>query len=215
MRYSTLFFDMDDTLYPNSSGLWDEIRARMETYMHRQMGIPTQQVPELRQRFYTQYGTTLRGLQAEMDVETDDFLRFVHNVPVDEYLSPEPDLSSLLKSLPADRWVFTNSDLDHARRVLQALSLFDCFSGIIDIRAMEFNAKPDPAAFECAQRISSASAPGACVIFEDSPRNLKAAKDAGWTGVYVGPSRPDNGFADLSIEHWAELSKTFPGLWSP
>ena len=28
MRFTTLFFDLDDTLYPNSSGLWQGIKAR-------------------------------------------------------------------------------------------------------------------------------------------------------------------------------------------
>ena len=33
MCFETLFFDLDDTLYPPTSGLWDAIGERIETFM--------------------------------------------------------------------------------------------------------------------------------------------------------------------------------------
>lgn len=185
----------------------------METYMREEMGIPSDQVAELRQRYYKQYGTTLRGLQAEMDVDTDGFLGYVHNLPVAEYLTPDPGLPALIKSIPGRRWVFTNSDSTHAVRVLNALNLVDCFSGIIDVRAMDFKAKPDPAAYSSAFDVAGAVSPSSCVIFEDSPRNLAAARSAGWFGVYIGKHAPEDGITDLAIGSWYELPDALPDLW--
>ncbi len=69
MTYSTLFFDLDDTLYPANSGLWLEIRSRMEQYMHERLGLPEDKIPELRQIYLEKYGTTLRGLQHEFQID--------------------------------------------------------------------------------------------------------------------------------------------------
>jgi FMN phosphatase YigB (HAD superfamily) len=52
MRFSTLFFDLDDTLYPNSTGLWNAIKHRMTLYMHERLGIPAEKVPQLISKIY-------------------------------------------------------------------------------------------------------------------------------------------------------------------
>ncbi len=62
MRFSTIFFDLDDTLYPSSSGLWKAIKERMNIYMRDMLHIPEDEVPALREQYYKMYGTTLRGL---------------------------------------------------------------------------------------------------------------------------------------------------------
>ena len=69
MRFTTLFFDLDDTLYPNSTGLWIAIKERMNMYMREQLGIPEKDVPQLREQYFKMYGTTLRGLQARHRVD--------------------------------------------------------------------------------------------------------------------------------------------------
>ncbi len=40
MHFKSLYFDLDDTLYPASSGLWDAIRERMNTYMQKFIDLP-------------------------------------------------------------------------------------------------------------------------------------------------------------------------------
>ena len=69
MRYSTIFFDLDDTLYDSRSGLWDAIRHRMSEYMQERLGMPWAEIDELRKKYYQTYGTTLRGLQRHHQVD--------------------------------------------------------------------------------------------------------------------------------------------------
>ncbi|OGO34590.1 MAG: pyrimidine 5'-nucleotidase, partial [Chloroflexi bacterium RBG_16_57_11] len=145
MSFTTLFFDLDDTLYASSSGLWGLIRDRMGQYMVEVLGLPEDQVPALRRSYFETYGTTLRGLQIHHHVDPDDYLSYVHDLPLEQYIRPNPALRALLLSLPQQRWVFTNSDADHARRVMTILDVQDCFDGIIDIRALEYVCKPEPA----------------------------------------------------------------------
>ena len=60
MNITTIFFDLDDTLYPASTGLWKKIKERMNIYMRERMGFPAGQIPYLREKYYLEYGTTLR-----------------------------------------------------------------------------------------------------------------------------------------------------------
>lgn len=97
----TLFIDLDDTLYPADSGVWQDIRNRIDLYMRDVLGIPAAEVNALRQDLFARYGTTLRGLEASMQVDTADYLRFVHDVPLSRYLTPNPELRQILSGYPA------------------------------------------------------------------------------------------------------------------
>ena len=121
MVYTTIFFDLDDTLYTRRKGLWYAIGARMNRYMVERVGLPEADVPLLRRHYFETYGTTLRGLQRHYKVDSDDYLAFVHDIRLRNYLQPEPELRRLLLSLPQRCWVFTNADSDHAKRVLTIL----------------------------------------------------------------------------------------------
>ena len=73
MRFTTLFFDLDDTLYPSSTGLWPAIKDRMNLYMIERLGIPENDVPFLREQYFKMYGTTLRGLEERHKVDKAGF----------------------------------------------------------------------------------------------------------------------------------------------
>lgn len=211
MPYTTLFFDLDDTLYPNSNGLWDAIRDRMTGYMYDRLDLPPEQVPALRRAYFENYGTTLRGLQIHHDVDADDYLAYVHDLPLETYLQPDPELGALLRRLPQDKWIFTNADSDHARRVLAVLDLGDCFNGVIDVRAMNFYCKPEPQAYYLALQVAGKSEPRRCVLLDDSPTNLAPARAMGFTTILVGK----NGIhpsAHHTIPRLHELLEVMPEL---
>jgi putative hydrolase of the HAD superfamily len=150
MSFSTFFFDLDETLYPSSSGLWVEIRGRINAYMHERMGFSWEQIEGLREKYFREYGTTLRGLQANHSVEMDDYLAFVHDVPLDRYLQPDPRMRSALEGLPGRRFIFTNADRAHAERVTAALGLEGLWQGIIDVHVLAPYCKPMPESFQLA-----------------------------------------------------------------
>lgn len=213
MPFTTVFFDLDDTLYPASLGLWEAIRARMHQYLHQLLGLPDEELIALRQHYYEIYGTTLRGLQINHLVDTEDFLAYVHDLPLRDYLQPDPTLRSLLLSLPAKRWVFTNSDIHHAQRVLDVLQVSECFDGIIDIHAIEFFSKPNPEAYQYALHCAGENDPQKCVYLDDSPRNLLPAYQMGFYTILVGDENP-NFAAHLSIPSIHHLRKSKPDLWN-
>src|SRR5574340_314157 len=127
MRFSTVFFDLDDTLYPSSTGLWPVLKTRMSDYMRVQLGFPPEDIPRIREKYFLQYGTTLRGLQANHKVDVEDFLAYVHAVPLQEYLKPNPLQRQVIAALGTRNLVFTNADAAHAQRVLKTLDLEGLF----------------------------------------------------------------------------------------
>ncbi|MBE0683941.1 MAG: pyrimidine 5'-nucleotidase [Anaerolineales bacterium] len=204
MRFTTIFFDLDDTLYPPESGLWKAIKERMNNYMRDRMDIPEHEIPILREKYFMQYGTTMRGLQANHNIDSDDFLTYVHDLPLKEYLTPNPTLRSVLASLPTRNLIFTNADINHAKRVLAALELNDLFDTIVDVNTVAPYCKPMPESFQIAMKIAGESDPSKCVMIDDLHRTTRAAREAGLFSILCNPSHV-NGDADAHLTDWAEL----------
>lgn len=131
-QYDCLLFDLDDTLYPLSSGLAKEVLKNIHDYMVEKLGIERSKIDTLSSLLYKNYGTTMAGLRAiGHDLDYDEYHSFVHGrLPYDN-LKPDPILRSLLLSLPIRKVIFTNADGVHAAKVLNKLGLEDCFEGII------------------------------------------------------------------------------------
>jgi pyrimidine 5'-nucleotidase len=186
MNFETMFFDLDDTLYPSTSGVWEAIGYRMDKFMTEILGFDPEQVPTLRTRLFRQYGTTLRGLKMEYNIDELFFLEFVHDIPLERYLQPDKDLADTLNLYSDRKVIFTNASQDHARRVIAILGLDGIFSQIIDISQFFPACKPMPESFQKAFEIAGIHEPGNCVVIDDSPRNLDAASQLGLFTIQVG-----------------------------
>ena len=204
MRFTTIFFDLDDTLYPPSTGLWNVLKERMNIYMRDRLGIPEKDIPILREQYFTMYGTTLRGLQARHNVDEQDFLAFVHDVPLRDYLPPDPVQRQVIASLRTRNLIFTNADVHHARRVLAALELDDLFETIIDVNEMSPYCKPMPESFAIAQELADEPDPRKCVMIDDLPRTTRAALDAGMASILYGRDEPTPDASGVLID-WSHL----------
>lgn len=212
MSFSTLFFDLDATLYPASSGLWEVLKGRIHNFMVERVGLPEERVHQLRQTYSRKYGTTLSGLMRHHQVDPDEYLAYVHDIPLEDYISFSPELKVILSSLPQPLWVITNADRDHARKVLELLQLDQTFSGIADIHALHFQVKPDPRAYQRALDMAGADSPDRCVIFDDLAQNLPPAKELGFYTVLVHAHASDHP-ADQRIQSLLDLPQEMPFLW--
>jgi len=204
MNFDTFFFDLDETLYPPNSGLWEAIRERINAYLHERIGIPQNRVASLREEYFREYGTTLRGLQANYEVDTDEYLAYVHDVPLSRYIHPDPNLRTALAGIRARKFIFTNADANHARRVLEATGLQEVFTGIIDVHTMAPHCKPMPGSFERALEAAGKPEPRACVLLDDQARVTRAARQLGMFTVLVGKDHLGDE-ADASLLNLADL----------
>lgn len=211
MQFSTIFIDLDGTVYPHENGMWEEIASRMEAYMQDVLGIPKPQIPALRQKYFLTYGTTLRGLQANFKIDAEEYLAYVHDIPVNHYIKPDLKLKTMLASLPQKKWILTNSDRNHATRVLKALGCFTSFEGILGVQEFDFNPKPQPFVFRKALEFAANPEIEECIFIDDIPQNLIPAKKMGFTTVLVGNKQPDEN-SDYHIPKIYDLPVVVPNL---
>jgi putative hydrolase of the HAD superfamily len=215
----TILFDLDDTLYSSEAGIMNEIRKRILEFTMSRLNLPQAEADALRRRYFVEHGTTMRGLQMHHQIDADDYLHFVHDIPIDEHLKPNPALDSVLASIEQDKVIFTNASREHAEQVLTALGIRHHFSQIVDVRDMAYESKPQPSAY---QRICDllGVVPEECMLVEDNVRNIRPAKALGMTTVLVldGQATPDLeddesvDFVLRRVEEIGELMFEFTGL---
>jgi putative hydrolase of the HAD superfamily len=189
MSFKFILFDLDHTLYPPGSGLFSEVGQRIQAWLCNHMGLAWDEALAMRSDYFGRYGTTLGGLVAEHEVDAHGFLTFVHDVPVEEYVAPNPALAAMLKALPLRRVVYTNGTVEYAWRVLHVLGVADCFEHVIGIDSVGLRSKFYRQAYERALALLGAQG-SECIMVEDSIRNLCPAKDLGLTTVLVRAEKP-------------------------
>jgi putative hydrolase of the HAD superfamily len=198
-----ILFDLDNTLYSPDRQLFALMDKRINSYMHEVVGIPLEQVDELRRSYWQRYGVTMQGLMRHHQVDPEDYLSYVHDIDVPGRLAPDPELRQALQSLTQRRVVFTNSSTCHSERVLQALGLRDLFEEIYDIRVAGYRPKPYPDPYRAVLEHLGAGA-SECIMVEDTPENLLTAKQLGMGTVLVGP-RDTADYVDVQIDHAAQI----------
>jgi putative hydrolase of the HAD superfamily len=173
-----ILFDLDETLYAPTSGLMPAIGNRMRQYLEQEYALPPERAHELQKRYWHEYGTTLRGLMLEREIDPRHYLDFVHDVDVTQYLEPNPQLRAQLAQIPYTKVIVTNADVPHAERVLAQLGIADQFARIFDIVFFEYECKPARGAYE--RVLNALNARGdECILVEDTARNLSAARELG------------------------------------
>ena len=179
--------------------------------MKHRLGLPEAEIPVLRDRYFRQYGTTLRGLQANHQVDMGDYLAYVHDIPVREYLKPDPLLRNILESLSIQKVILTNADAAHASRVIAALGLEGCFDSMIDVYTLEPYCKPMWEAFEIALSHVGESNARRCILIDDIPGTVRAARDFGFTSILVDEksSYTDGG---MTLKRLADLPQ-LTSIW--
>jgi putative hydrolase of the HAD superfamily len=62
VEIETWIFDLDNTLYPASCRLFDQIHARMTRFIADRLGLSPEAALSLQKAHFREHGTTLRGL---------------------------------------------------------------------------------------------------------------------------------------------------------
>ncbi len=179
-------FDLDNTLYPASARLFDQIDAKMGGYIQNLLGVDAVEARRVQKELFHSHGMTMPGLMARYGIDPHEFLAHVHDVDV-SVVADAPLIRNALARLPGRRFVFTNADAPYATRVLARLGLSDAFDGLHDIHALSYRPKPAAAAYAHLCE-THAIDPARALFVEDMARNLTPANAIGMTTVWV-----DNG----------------------
>ena len=194
-------FDLDNTLYPPSARILPLMEVRMALFIEELLGVDSAEAHRMRHQHFVNHGTTLAGLMKVHAIDPQDYLEFVHDVPMNS-LEPDPALAAAIARLPGRKLIFTNADTPYAQRVLAARGLGDSFEDIHDILASDLKPKPDMAAYE-AFLTRTGIDPARALFVEDMARNLKPAKALGMTTVWLnnGTEHGDAGACDATVDH--------------
>lgn len=184
----TWVFDLDNTLYPPQSRLFDQIEIRMTAYVARTLGVGHLEASRIRADYWRRFGTTLAGLIELHGVDPLPYMEEVHDISLFG-LSPDPALAARIAALPGRRMVYTNGPRSHAARVLEQRGLSDVFDAVYGAEDAGFTPKPRPEAFGAVFSAARLDPAGAA-MFEDDPRNLEVPHALGMRTVLVHAPHP-------------------------
>lgn len=207
----TIFFDLDDTLYPNTNGLWEAIGVRINDFMIRRLDIPKRQVADIRDEYLHSFGTTLNGLMANYQINPQEYLEYVHDVQLENFLQPDLELQTMMSQIRQRKIIFTNSNTGHAKRVLNILGIESYIETIIDIVTLDFINKPKPQAYSRVMEITNTGDPRMCLIIDDRIDNLLPAVTLGMKTALVGNKAKPH-IVDYHLEQVTDLLHTITEL---
>jgi putative hydrolase of the HAD superfamily len=176
-------FDLDNTLYPASCRLFDQMHVKMGEYVMRHFNVEYAEAKRIQKALFHKHGTTLRGLMVEHNHAPEGFLDYVHDI---DYAPVErnPALIAALEKLPGRKLVFTNGTTTHARRVMERLGVAEAFHGVFDIVDSDHIPKPERTPYE--KFLSEHGVdPRKSAMFEDIARNLEVPHEMGMVTVLV------------------------------
>ena len=195
-------FDLDNCLYPASTGLFELIDERMGAYIERLLGCDAAEAQRVQKTHFHGHGTTLAGLMKQHDVDPHHFLERRPRHPARPGPCATTGSARLLPRLPGRKFVFTNGDAHYARRVLDR-------SASRPFRPPPRHLRQRPQAQARPARLPHAVRP---VRDRPEPRadgrrhgrsNLAPAKALGMTTVWVdnGSERGNHGYDEAIVDH--------------
>ncbi len=197
-----ILFDLDNTLYPQESGILKKIDRRIDLFLMEKLEEPLETVDKIRQIYRNKYGTTLQGVKIHFNIEPMEYIEYVHNFEPSEILSPSIELQKMLERMAAKKSIFTNSPESHAQRVLKALGVENHYEHIFDILYFNYEGKPNVSAYE--KVLSHIDVPAKnCIMIDDWESNLETAKGLGMTTVLIGAK--ELSYVDYCIDNILEL----------
>lgn len=202
-----LFLDLDDTIYSPDSGIWEAVAERISQFMIEKVGMTADQTRRLREEYFRDYGTTLSGLIENYQTDPHSYMTFVHAVPIEDLLDPDPSLHQLLTAITLKKVVFTNAHRAHCMRVLSALGISGTIDQIIDYFSVAPANKPDLSAYSRAMELAGCEDPSQAIMVDDQVRNLLPAHDLGMKTVLVN-SEDGADQLDLQVRDIKEFLET-------
>jgi putative hydrolase of the HAD superfamily len=248
---TTLIFDVDDTLYDVATG-FTEFRntGAVQQFMVEYLNFPDLESAKLvRDEYFERYHATAKALTvAEQEgrfppprpgeatksprFETQELSEYwATNLQFDLLGNAKTQLVKDLKEIPLKLVAFSNGPRKYVKRVLQQLGLWEVFGEdrLYAVDDVLPHCKPEKEAFQVIFDRLGVKAEE-CVLFEDSMKNIRAAKELGMKTVLITGTRSGGSCAaeatkagdspqvsdpavDCSMEMIEEIRTTLPGLW--
>lgn len=176
-------FDLDNTLYPAASNLFDQVDWNMTDYVAALLNVDRVEARRLQKDYFRSFGTTMKGLMTVHDVDPHEFMAFVHDIDLSP-ITADTVLNEAIEKLPGRKVIFTNGSTPHADNITRHLGIDHLFDGCFDIVDAGFEPKPNMETYMsfCARYDID---PTSAVMVEDMAKNLVPAAALGMTTVWI------------------------------
>ena len=182
-KIDTWIFDLDNTLYSAESGIFQQVHELMGKFVSKQLKIDIKTAKEVQNKYFKKHGTTLRGLMDNHGVNPDIFLKEVHDLDY-SIVEPNNKLNNELAKIKGRKIIFSNANKDHIDQILNRLNLTDMFDDIFDIKSANYIPKPEIKPYrDIIEKFKIDNKK--TIMFDDIAKNLVAAKNAGFTSVWI------------------------------
>ena len=201
-------FDLDNTLHDANPHLFPAMSRAMLDYVAEKVGVGETAARDLRDEYWQRYGATLTGLVRHHGVDPHDFLARTHDFLDDlpRMVVHQAALRHALKKLPGRKILFSNAPRQYVDAILAHIGIRRLFDSVWTIERLRFTPKPHPGAFRQLLHTERLD-PRRCIFVEDSPANLRTAKQLGMKTVLVSPTVQAPAYVDTLIKSVLELPK--------
>jgi putative hydrolase of the HAD superfamily len=190
-NFDALVFDLDGVLYDGANGYLAHVRARQRAYLRERFGMTAAEAAATRKTAFAKASQCYKGLRdLGLDVESQEAFTAYCRAGAETFLKPDAALAECLRAMPYRKVVMTNTSETEGMKALTALGLdassSDAFEKVYGGIFTAPACKPQREAFEKVfADLGRDVDPRRCVMFEDSMKNVKAAKSFGMTTVFV------------------------------
>lgn len=200
---NTWVFDLDNTLYDAETGVFVRVGDRMTDFIVDLLKISHEEANVLRKEYWEKYGTSMRGLTVEHNINPNHFLDHVHDIDISDV--PQCVITKeYLEHLPGQKIIFTNAPRPFATRMTKHLGIDHHFDHMFTIEDANFLPKPHIDTYHNVIKKFGFDPKNAC-MFEDMEVNLKPAAELGMTTVWFhGKNKKADEHNHPHIHHKAE-----------
>ena len=202
-----LLIDLDNTIYSETEDIFSQIDLKMKSFISSELNVSMKKAYEIQKKYFFKYGTTLRGLMVNHNIDPSYFLKYVHNInlkPIEKNLA----LKKEMRKFNGKKIIFTNGTTEHATNVLKKVGVFEEIDNIFDIKDADYIPKPEE--FPYKKVVNKFKIiPHNTIMIDDITVNLVTAKKLGFGTILVSKkeSHLKNHLIDYSFKDIASIIK--------
>ncbi len=181
-----LLIDLDNTIYSETEKIFSQIDLKMKSFISLELNVSQKEAYKIQKKYFFKYGTTLRGLMLNHNIEPSYFLNYVHDInlnPIEKNLALKNELQKFI----GKKIIFTNGTNEHAKNVLSKVGVFEEIDDIFDIKDANYIPKPELLPYKKVIK-KFKIIPHNAIMIDDISANLETAKKFGIRTILVGKS---------------------------
>lgn len=179
------------------------INNDMTQTISEMFNISLENASNMRNLYWKMYGSTLRGLIINHQVNPDEFLKKTHRLEKILKIRAPQYLEKTLTNIKSDKIILTNAPRHYANFVLKKLNIKHYFKKIICIEDNHYLPKPNLNVFRKIRNFPY----NKFILVDDVVDNLKAAKKVGFVTINISTTTNYRKYIDINIKQLSKLMK--------